>query len=245
MNNTLFALVVHDIKNSLALLEMDLEQLNHHEEVPPEGLRAYRRCIELKSRLVGFLTLYKSEQKALQPLIREFDLIFFLEDLITNSQSVMLADTGHPISVTVATDRIKLGGSLPGIGLFDENLLELALESALNNAIRYARHRVELWFEQEGDVLLFKVLDDGVGVGMVDKLMQRKISENSSSTGLGLALCQAVAQAHGSGHVLLENVPDGGTLFTMTLRGGDQAFVAGNQANDAPLASGFTPSGLG
>ncbi|MCX7193883.1 MAG: HAMP domain-containing sensor histidine kinase [Proteobacteria bacterium] len=217
MHSTLSALVVHDIKNTLALLEIDLEQLNHRKEVPPEGRRAYRRCVELKSRLINFLTLYKHDQSGLNPLPVEIDLPDFIEDLIQNSQSVMMAEShhGHPVTVRAAFDRMKSDGA--GVGVFDENLVELSMESALNNAVRYARHTVDVWFEQEADKLVFKVLDDGVGVGMEDELMQRKIAEKSSSTGLGLALCKAVAQAHGSGSVLLESAAGGGTLFTMTL----------------------------
>ena len=219
MQKTLSALVVHDIKNALALLEIDLEQLNHHEGVPIEGQRAYRRCIELKSRLMSFLTLYKHDQSGLKPMVSEVDLTGFLEDLVSDSQSVMMGENhhGHPIAVRVDHDRIKDAAPDRGLGFFDENLIELALESALNNALRYAHHEVSVWFEQDVDALAFKVLDDGVGVGVVDDMTQRKVAAKSSSTGLGLALCKAVAEAHGAGSVLLESVAGGGTLFTMTL----------------------------
>ncbi len=220
MHETLSALVVHDIKNALALLEIDLEQLNHHKDVPPEGRRAYRRCIELKNRLISFLTLYKHDQSGLRPVIVEVDLAEFVEDMIRNSQSGMMVPShqGHEIAVRIDHDKTKIDGANGGIGQFDENLVELALESALNNAVRYARHNVLVWFEQEQDALTFNVLDDGVGVGVVDELMQRKIAEKSSSTGLGLALCKAVAEAHGAGSVLLESVTGGGTLFSLVLR---------------------------
>lgn len=211
MHKTLSALVIHDLKNALALLEIDLEQLNHHENLPPEARRAYRRCVDLKGRLIGFLTLYKHEQSGLNPMLVEVDLPDFIEDLVRNSQSLMTAEThhGHPISIRALPMK-------SGAALFDENLVELALESALSNAVRYARSRVDVWFEQSSDALVFKVLDDGADVTEENELMQRKIAEKSSSTGLGLALCKAVAQAHGSGSVQLERV-DGGTLFSMTL----------------------------
>lgn len=219
MQKILSALVIHDIKNALALLEIDLEQLNHHKDVPAEGRRAYRRCIELKNRLISFLTLYKHDQSGLQPLMAEVDLSEFIDDMVRNSQSAMMAEShhGHQIVVHADRGRMKPDSAAGGFGLFDENLVELALESALNNAVRYAHHRVDVWFEQEADALVFKVLDDGAGVDEVGELMQRKIEEKSSSTGLGLALCKAVAEAHGSGSVRLESVP-GGTLFTMQFR---------------------------
>ncbi|MDD2719961.1 MAG: HAMP domain-containing sensor histidine kinase [Gallionella sp.] len=216
MERVLSALVIHDIKNALALLEIDLEQLNHHADIPPEGRHAYHRCIELKNRLVSFLTLYKHEQSGLQPVAVEVSLAEFVEDLVGNSSSAMMSEShhGHPITVRAATERMSPEG---GFAQFDENLLELALESAINNAVRYAHHTVEVWFEQSGDKVVFRVADDGVGVGLVDERMQRKTADTSASTGLGLALCKAVADAHGSGAVSLENVQGGGTLFSMTL----------------------------
>lgn len=220
MERILSALVVHDIKNALALLEIDLEQLNHHPDIPVEGRHAYHRCIELKNRLVSFLTLYKHDQSGLQPVPVEVDLAEFVNDLVRNSQSAMMAEMhhGHPICVRAATERMKSGGAGSGFGMFDENLLELALESALNNAVRYAHHRVEVWYEQQGDVIVFRVLDDGAGVGKVEERVQRRVSDASASTGLGLALCKAIAEAHGSGTVTLECAEGGGTLFSMTLR---------------------------
>ena len=219
MQKALSALVVHDIKNALALLEIDLEQLNHREGVPEEGRRAYRRCLDLKNRLINFLTLYKHDQHGLVPLPAEVDLGEFIEDVVSNSQSAMMAENHHGHEIVVRADFSRIVSDGAGIALFDENLLELALESALNNAVRYAHREVRVWFEQQGGELTFRVQDDGVGVGIVDKLVQRKVAEKSSSTGLGLALCRAVAEVHGSGSVELTSVPGGGTLFSLTLKG--------------------------
>jgi signal transduction histidine kinase len=215
MEKTLAALVAHDLKNALALLEIDLEQLNHHEGIPPEGKRAYTRCIELKNRLISFLTVYKHDSLGLKPRPVEVDLSEFIEDLVLNSQSAMTPGSHHGHQIVLRTDH---GNSGVSIAFFDKNLVELALESALNNALRYAHHQVEIWFEQTADSLVFKVLDDGAGVGVVDDMMQRNVAEKSSSTGLGLALCEAVAKAHGQGFVSLESAPGGGTLFSMALR---------------------------
>ena len=151
MNNALSALVIHDIKNALALLEIDLEQLNHKPDMPIEAYQAYQRCIELKSRLISFLTLYRHEQSSLKPNLQEVVLEEFLEDLLAASQSVLMNERkGHPITVRIATERISIAPEVrhKGSAHFDEYLLDMALESALNNALRYAKQKVEVWFEQ-------------------------------------------------------------------------------------------------
>lgn len=222
MQEYLSALVIHDIKNSLALLELELEQLNHHADLPVEARQAYRRCVELKGRLMSFLTLYKQEHGGIQADIREVEVLRFLEDLIVTSQSVQMGGRKHgrELQVVVAESRIQIAPDikLKGIANFDENLLDLALESALSNAVRYARSRVEIWFDQSAQGLIFHVQDDGPGVGLDHGVAQRSKSENASSTGLGLALCQAVADAHGEGSVTLVNASGGGALFSIGFR---------------------------
>lgn len=221
MHANLSALVVHDIKNSLALLEIDLEQLNHHPDVPPEGRKAYQRCMELKNRLINFLTLYKHDQGGLRPNLREVELTEFLEDMAGSSLSAAMS-ARHGRSIAVRVDRKKVGIApdvkLKGSAWFDEYLVDMALESALNNAVRYAQSGVDIWFEQRADSVTFFVLDDGPGVTLVEEVEQRAPLDHASSTGLGLALCKAVAAAHGAGSVLLTNAPDRGALFMLELR---------------------------
>jgi len=213
MDQALAVLVVHDIKNSLALLEADLEQLNHRADAPEEARKAYQRCIELKNRLISFLTLYKHEQGRLQPNLAEIELGEFLEDLISSSQSVAMSGKhGRSIEVNVAEDRIKIAAGVrhKGTATLDEYLLDLALESALNNALRYAASRVDIWFEQTPDSVTFFVQDDGPGLKT-----QQNAADNPSSTGLGMSLCNAVTAAHGGGKVSLSDAASGGALFTM------------------------------
>lgn len=215
MNQAISTLVMHDIKNSLALLEADLEQLNHRADAPDEARKAYQRCIELKSRLISFLTLYKHEHGRLKPNISDIELSEFLEDMIAGSPSVALGGKhGHHIEVSIAEDRIKIapGVKHKGEAAFDEYLVDIALESALNNAIRYAASRVDVWFEQDAERLKFFVLDDGPGLTTADAA-----SGDPDSTGLGLSLCNAVTEAHGGGSVSLADAPGGGALFTLEL----------------------------
>lgn len=216
MQQALSALVIHDIKNSLSLLESDLEQLNHRPNMPDEARKAYQRCIELKQRLISFLTLYKHEHAGLKPNISEVELADFLEDLIVGSVSVAtVGKHGHAIAVNVDKDRIKIASAVrhKGIASFDEYLVDIALESALNNAGRYAASRVDIWFEQDADRLTFFLLDDGPGLTAPENIDPKTVS-----TGLGLSLCNAVTEVHGGGKVTLANAPDGGALFTLEFK---------------------------
>ncbi|MDD2699747.1 MAG: HAMP domain-containing sensor histidine kinase [Sideroxydans sp.] len=210
MKEALSTLVIHDIKNSLALLEADLEQLNHQPGMPEEARKAYQRCIELKQRLVSFLTLYKHEQFGLKPNLVEIDLLEFLQDTLDVSPSAS-GKHGHAFALEVDESRIRIAPDAKrrGSAQLDEYLTGMAIESALNNALRYAAGHVWLWFEQETDKVTFCVQDDGPGLDHP--------AGNAPSTGVGVALCKAVAEAHGGGSVSLTDGPDGGALFKLTL----------------------------
>lgn len=210
MQQALSTLVIHDIKNSLALLEADLEQLNHHQNMPEEARKAYQRCTELKQRLVSFLTLYKHEQFGLQPNLMEVDLNEFLQDTLDVSPSAS-GKHGHTLEMEVDESRIRIAPDVKhgGTAQLDEYLTGMAIESALNNAVRYAADKVTVWFEQEADMVSFFVQDNGPGLDHP--------SGNAPSTGVGVALCKAVAEAHGGGEIDLSNGLEGGALFKLTL----------------------------
>jgi signal transduction histidine kinase len=183
--------------------------------VPDEARKAYRRCIELKNRLISFLTLYKHEHAQLKLHIVEADLTEFLEDMIATSQSAALGGShGNSVDVVLDEDKIKIspGVKHKGVAAFDQYLVDIALESALNNAVRYAVGKVSVWFEQDAQCLTFFVLDDGPGLNAPETGKTGK----STSTGLGLSLCNAVTETHGGGKVTLADAP-GGALFSMEL----------------------------
>ena len=53
---------------------------------------------------------------------------------------------------------------------------------------------------------------------MAAELKQRSASDSTSNTGLGLALCKAVAEAHGGGAVSLQDGHTQGALFRLELK---------------------------
>ena len=102
----------------------------------------------------------------------------------------------------------------PPFWYFDARLVRLALEAALHNAWRFARTQVWLSAQAQAGGLSLVVEDDGAGLGAKDPSAQ-------SSTGLGMALCAAVARAHRrealAGRVSLAPRAGGGTRFELWL----------------------------
>ena len=202
MGPALAALIVHDLKNGLGALEAQLLALQHtHGEAV--GGATYKHCVELRQRFVQFLALYgvdgnmraHSADESPQDLIR----------LICKDQGPLLA----PLSLQAGQ-----ADQAPPYWYFDRRLVRLALEAALHNAQRYARSAISLSAQVRDGMLVFVIDDDGPGPQPPDR-------DDPQSTGLGTALCQAVATAHDlkgrRGFATSARRPEGGARFELGL----------------------------
>ena len=196
MDDKLTAAVVHDMKNALGVLEGQLATLSY---TYPEIIAPYALCASLRQKLIGFLTLYKGQMVARVSDVCPEDFLLEARDLAVLPQD--------PPSIEV-----EIAPGTPLIWFFDERLIQLALEAAIQNALHFARERIVLKARKEGDFLVFSVWDDGSGLGA---------EKGALSTGLGTELCRAIAAAHVKsklkGHVTLENAEGGGAIFEMWL----------------------------
>ncbi|WP_425259673.1 ATP-binding protein [Rubrivivax sp. RP6-9] len=195
---TAAALVVHDLKNELGALEGALQLLAVHPE-PQAAAAAHRQCRLLRQRLVTYLAVYGADG----PLhaVREDECPVAL----LHGVAARHADAPLPV-------RVQSGDGLPPFWVFDRRLVVMALEAALHNALRYARSAVVLGAHVHGSALVLTVDDDGPGP-------QPGPSGDSLATGLGTALCRAVAVAHGAAEdaVQLAARPQGGARFSLRL----------------------------
>lgn len=200
-----FALIAHDLKNALGTLENELEALI---DQPDPGLAqsAYVHCTELRRQFVQFLTVYgagdglrvHSEDESPQDMLKALQHTAALKRLITPG-----------------TPKVVMGDAqaMPSFWYLDRRLVYMALEAALHNAMRFSKQHVVLGARKQDGYLVLSIDDDGPGLGAIDP--------SDHSTGLGTALCQAVAKAHRcegrEGRVALVNRPEGGASFELWL----------------------------
>lgn len=200
MDLKLAAIIIHDIKNSLGVLEGELRRLS---DDVPRVQQAHVTCLALQEKLIAFLTLYKADSQGLRAQVEAVSPLDFLDALVREHGMSRSSDIALRVDET----------DMPVIGFFDEHLVALALEAALQNASRFARSQIALGCRKhpEGG-LIFTVRDDGPGIGTQEK---------KPSTGLGMDLCNAIATAHNKetrhGEARLSNHPDGGALFELCL----------------------------
>lgn len=201
MDIKLAAVIMHDIKNALGVLEGELEDMTIN-PTREQAVLAHETCSSLREKLIGFLTLYKASTQGLKAQVEPVNPEDFLNGLIRTR-----ANARPELRISIVTQ------DMPVLGFFDENLIGLALEAALQNATRFARASIDIRCTkgEDGD-LVFTVHDDGPGLGA---------KEEKPSTGLGMELCNTIAQAHckgdKKGSVSLDDHPDGGAIFQLRL----------------------------
>ena len=204
MNDALAAAVVHDLKNALVSLASSAQGIAERSvgtELETETGGLHVAAVSLAQRLAAFLTLYRSGQAGLAVRLCDHTPDEFLRDVVAG---LVLPPDAVPINTSD-------GDASPAFWFFDDYLTRMALEAALSNALRFARNRIDLACSLRDGFLVFSVADDGPGLG----------AQGSPSTGLGTAICEAIARAHTngarSGKVALQNRPEGGALFELWL----------------------------
>lgn len=204
MSPQLTAVIVHDLKNALGALEGQLSALAADID-HPQAMQAHTTCVALREKLIGFLTLYKASEHGLTARIEAVSPDDFLQAVVRN-HLIENPSERPQVNITINDD------AMPAIAFFDEHLAGMALDAAIQNALRFAKAEISIACRKTDGNIIFTIQDDGPGLGT---------KEEKPSTGLGMALSEAIAYAHqndgrhGSAH--LESLANGGALFTLRL----------------------------
>jgi len=203
---------VHDMKNSVSLLICGLDKvltsaeaakLSSHAELVQMNHEAKR----INNRLIQLLTLYKLGQK-IYPFDPQYVCLDDFLRTIVAQYTQLLEFHGVQIEVRVNPDLYWY---------FDEDLISGVIGSAVNNTMRFARHRILLSAAECDGKLMLRVEDDGDGypAEFLEKNsnVMQSVDFHGGSTGLGLYFSAMAARMHRNqgmqGDLCLEN---GGAL---------------------------------
>lgn len=219
LRSSLLSSVSHDLRTPLAAITgAATTLLEGGPELPKETRRdlaeAIREEAERLARLVANLLDMSRLESGELVLHREWTPI---EEPIGGALGRLEAQlAGRHVEV-------RLEPCLPLIAL-DVVLIEQLLLNLLENALKYTTPGMALTVHayREGDTLVLAVLDRGAGIPdevlprIFDKFVRGGGPPGTQGVGLGLAICRAVAEAHG-GSITAGNRPGGGAVFRVTL----------------------------
>jgi K+-sensing histidine kinase KdpD len=220
MREQLQSLLVHDLKNPLAAVTMNLQLL---EELPTvrdskDALDGIADALEAANRL-GKMTLNLLDigrlETSTMPIRRTRVRLHDVFVRVSNDNGAAARARGARIHIAVAVDDVSEAD-------LDEDLVVRALDNLVENALRQARN-VTLSAVRSGAALTLLVSDDGPGIPeglratLFDKYVQVTTPgkpSRGSNRGLGLTFVRLIAQRHG-GDAEVSCPPSGGTVFML------------------------------
>ena len=215
--------IAHELKSPLNVIHMSAEALleenniSDHERI--HSINIINDEVErLSSLITNLLNITMMEAGNMVLDYQRVKIFDFLQDTLT---SVARGGTADHTQFDV-----QLSNNLSTIEI-DKNLLRIALNNLLTNAIKYNKSngKVTLSADEADDQLIIKISDTGIGIDNHDQehIFEKFYrSENDNvrqkpGNGLGLALAKEIIELHG-GKLSLQSTLGEGSTFTVTLK---------------------------
>lgn len=202
------ASIAHDLRNPIAIIEGYTEYLE-------KGLKSGEMSREKTTRIAQNLG---AAAKRLEQYTESVRLLTQSEETQLNRKPVnaikLSADITEDLSLLSKQKGIHLQvvNYLPQEEIqVDFALLYRVLENILNNALRYAKQKVQLAFSLEDGILMITITDDGEGFpldilnGTGGKLLT---ADKDGHMGIGISISRLLCQKHG-GKLELSNASEG------------------------------------
>ncbi|MDC0723194.1 sensor histidine kinase [Nannocystis bainbridge] len=233
LRGALLSSVSHDLRTPLTAISTAASVLGQAGPMADEKRREfassiYEEALGLGRLVTNLLHMTRLETQGVA-LRREWTP---LEDPIGAALTRLeRALAGHMVNVSLAPD-------LPPV-LLDEVLFEHLMLNLLENAAKYTPpgSAIDMSARVEGASVVVEVADrgDGIPAGQEDRIFEKYFRVGGPAQGgfgLGLAICRAIAVAHG-GTITAANRPQGGALFRVTMPIGEETQTALPSAQEA------------
>jgi len=210
--------VSHDLRTPLASIKASASSLLDPEvrwsdAEQTEFLATINTEVDRLTRLVhNLLDMSRIEAGALDPRLVESSVAELVGPVVRRAR----AASRQRVDVDVPEELAAV--------LVDPVRLDQVLTNLLDNARRYApASPVQVVARQVGEVVEVRVIDHGPGIPgpererVFDQFYRLKGGgRRPEGTGMGLAICRGIVQAHG-GNLRVETTPGGGASFVLTL----------------------------
>jgi len=222
LKDNLLSTVSHELRTPLSIIKMAIGSIRDRLIGPltpdqEKMIHTADRNISRLTRILGnFLDLSRLESGNAAVDIQPLDAAELVRE-ITDDLRMTYKSKNILLLVEAAPD-------LPRVRA-DRDMITQVLGNLLDNALRYARERVQVRIAARDGGVVVSVIDDGRGIpegmsaNLFDKFIQLdrpKGGAGYKGTGLGLAICREIMSING-GRIWAENVKDWGAGFHISL----------------------------
>jgi PAS domain S-box-containing protein len=221
MRNDLTHSMVHDLRNPLAIIMLSLDVLKAQlvSSLDKEQLLTFETAEQSTQQIIGLvnsiLDINRLESKQM-PLKREKVLIQKIGPDALRTQILMARKK------RILLQEYILPNLLPVMA--DEDLMKRVLQNLLDNAVKFSVDggvvKIVGGYGAEGRDVVVSVSDTGQGIdpNVRNRMFEKFLTGNvkDSGSGLGLAFCRLVVEAHG-GRIWVEQTGDTGTTISLSI----------------------------
>ena len=219
MREDLTNTLVHDLRNpaSVVLGALDLLGWEDLPESQREVVAVARQGAQRLLNLITAILDVNRLESGQMPLEREPVRLDIVAAEVAEMQQVLARDKCQTIEHQVPSD-------LPLVSV-DVELIHRVLQNLIGNAIKFTPTEgvisIDAWRDPINDQNIIVAVKDS-GVGLTPELQARLFNKfvtgrvRGRGSGLGLAFCRLVVEAHG-GRIWVESTPGNGATFLFTL----------------------------
>jgi signal transduction histidine kinase len=232
----------HELKTPLMVLRAGVERALTHPGTPSESIEALDEALEqvnqMSEMVEDLLTLARADEGRAPVTLEPVD----VRELVADA-----AETAGLLAEAQGVDVTSKAPGEPVILAVDRQRIRELLLNLVTNAVKYtpAGGSVGIELEDEPSLVRLRVTDTGIGIApgdlpnIFDRFWRadpaRSRTGDRPGVGLGLAITNWIAEAHG-GTIVVSSRPGRGTTFTVTLPRGDEgeaAPVTGHMTHDS------------
>ena len=221
MRNDLTHAMVHDLRNPLAIILLSLDMLRAQliTSLDKDQLLTFETAEQSTQQIIelvnSILDINRLESKQM-PLKREKIFIQKLAPDALRSQILIAKKKRVLLQENIAANLVPV--------LVDEDLMRRVLQNLLDNAVKFSVDggvvRIVANYSNDGRDVVISVSDTGTGIDpivrnhMFEQFFTGKVK--NSGSGLGLAFCRLVVEAHG-GRIWVDHTSETGTIISLSI----------------------------